>query len=175
MAIDIVIGILAILALIWGYRRGLILAIFSVVATVLGILLAFKFSSLVALWLGERTSISDRWLPIVAFLSVLIGVILLVRLGAKALEGMVELAQLGLLNRLAGSLLYLLLLVGVAAMICYVAAWGKLITPALANESRFIQYVQPLFIGGFRQLSQWLPGFREAFIGLEKFFDALPS
>jgi uncharacterized membrane protein required for colicin V production len=59
MGIDLVVGCLSLLAAFWGYRRGLILAV-SLVATVLGMLLAFKFSSLVASWLGEHTSISDR-------------------------------------------------------------------------------------------------------------------
>jgi len=175
MSIDFIVGILAVLAVIWGYRRGLILAVFSFVATVLGVLLAFKFSSLVADWLGERTSLSDRWLPIVAFLLILIAVIFLIRLGAKALEEMLELAQLGLLNRLAGSLLFLLLLLGASAILYQVATWGGLVSEQTSTDSFFATHLQPPLMNGLRQFSQVLPGFKEMFKQLENFFDKMPA
>ncbi len=175
MQIDLIVGILAVLAAIWGYRRGLILAVFSFVATILGVLIAFKCSSLVAGWLGERTSLSVRWLPTVSFLLILIGVILLVQLGAKALEGMLELAQLGLLNRLAGSLLYLLLMLAASAILYQVGVWGGLLNADHGTGSYFATHIQLPVMNGLRQMSQWLPGFKDMFQQLENFFDKMPT
>jgi len=170
MGVDLIVLLIAVWAVYQGYQRGLILAVFAFLATLLGVMLAFKFSSLVAAWLGERVSVSDQWLPIVAFLAILIGVILLVRLGAKALEGMIELAQLGILNRLGGVLLYLVLYLGLASAVFYLLQWTSLVPANAWQESWFLKQVQPLFMNGFKALGSWIPWFREQFDSLNEYF-----
>ena len=178
MGIDLILSLLALAAAYFGYQRGLILAIFSSLSVWLGIYLAFSFSALVAGWLGTRVSVSDRWLPILAFLLILIGVIILVRLGAKALEGMLEFAQLGTLNRLAGAILYLVLLLGVSSALLKGLQWAQVVTEVDARESIFLIHIQPLFMEGFQLLGEWLPGGKDVFRSLEEFFkrsEAIPA
>lgn len=170
MGIDLIVLLIAVWAVYQGYQRGLILAVFAFLATLLGVMLAFKFSALVAAWLGERVSVSDQWLPVVAFLAILIGVMLLVRLGAKALEGMMELAQLGMLNRLAGVGLYLGLYLGLTAVIFHLMQWTALVPASSGQGSWYLQHVQPLFIQGFQGVSDWIPWFREQFDSLNRYF-----
>lgn len=175
MGIDLLMGLLMLAAVYFGFQRGLILAIFSFVSVWLGILLAFKFSAWVAAWLGERISVSDKWLPILAFLLVLIGVVILVRLGAKALEGMLELAQLGFVNRLAGSVLYLLLLFSISAALLQGLQWAGAFSENDSQDSLYLQHVQPIFINGFQMLSNWLPGGTDVIESLRKYYEAIPS
>ncbi len=175
MGIDLIVLLIAVWAVYQGYQRGLILAVFAFLATLLGVMLAFKFSSLVAGWLGERVSVSDQWLPIVAFLAILIGVILLIRLGAKALEGMVELAQLGLLNRLGGVFLYLGLYLGLASAVFYLLQWTSVVPANAWQESWFLKEVQPLFMRGFKGVGVWIPWFREQFDALNQYFASAAS
>lgn len=170
MGIDLIVLLIAGWAVYQGYQRGLILAVFAFLATLLGVMLAFKFSSLVAGWLGERVSVSDQWLPIIAFLVILIGVILLIRLGAKALEGMIELAQLGILNRLGGVLLYLMLYMGLLSAVFYLLQWTSLLPADAWQESWFLKQVQPWFMRGFKGFSGWIPWFREQFDALNDYF-----
>ena len=172
MGIDIIVLLISVWAVYQGYQRGLILAVFAFLATLLGVMLAFKFSSVVAGWLGERVSVSDQWLPIIAFLAILIAVILLIRLGAKALEGMIELAQLGILNRLAGVVLYLALYLGLASAVFYLLQWTSMVPANAWQESWFLQHVQPLFMSGFKGVSGWIPWFREQFDALNQYFTA---
>jgi membrane protein required for colicin V production len=175
MGIDLIIALLALAGVYLGYQRGLIVAIFSFVSLWLGMLLAFRFSSWVAAWLGERVTVSDRWLPILAFLLVLVGVVLLVRLGAKALEGMLELAQLGIANRLAGAFLYLVLLLSLCAALFQGLTWAGLITEADRNGSIYLQHIQPFFMHGLEGLGEWLPGGKDIFKSLEKYFQSTPT
>ncbi len=175
MGLDLLIVLLMLAAVYLGYQRGLILAIFSFLSLWVGIFFAFKFCSIVAAWLGQRITVSDRWLPILSFLLILLGVILLIRLGAKALESMLELAQMGTFNRVAGAVLYTLLLLSVSAAVIQGLQWSGLVTAAEGQESIFIQHVQPIFIEGFELLSQWIPGGREVFDTLDKYFTADPS
>lgn len=90
MLIDIIFLLCMILALIKGYRNGLIVAVFSFVAIVVGLTAAMKLSAYVAEKLGQQTSISQSWLPFISFAIVMIAVVILVRLGATALQKMVE-------------------------------------------------------------------------------------
>ena len=172
MGIDLLIGLLMLVAVYFGYQRGLILAIFSFVSVWLGILLAFKFSAWVAAWLGERISVSDKWLPVLAFLAILISVVLLVRLGAKAIEGVLELAQLGLLNRFFGAVLYLALILSISSALSQGLIWAGVLSATDRQDSIFIQYVQPLFLQGFQRLGSWMPGGMDVFQTLETFFQS---
>src|SRR2546423_540560 len=100
MLIDIIALVLLILSLFKGLRKGLIIAIFSFLAFIIGLAAALKLSAIVADYLGSSTNISHRWLPVLAFIAVFIIVALLVRLGAKMLEGVIAMAMLGWLNRI---------------------------------------------------------------------------
>ena len=94
MVIDIIVLLLLVLAIFKGYTKGLVVAVFSFLAFIIGLAAALKLSTLVADYLGTATSISSRWLPFLAFTLVFIAVILLVRLGAKLIEGSLRLAML---------------------------------------------------------------------------------
>ncbi len=175
MGIDLLIVLLVLAAIYLGYQRGLILAVFSFLSLWVGIFFAFKFSAIVAAWLGQRISVSDRWLPILSFLLILLGVILLIRLGAKALESMLELAQMGTFNRMAGAVLYSLLLLSVTAAVIQGLQWAGVVTAAEGQESIYIQRIQPIFKEGFERLNQWIPGGREVFDTLDQYFSAHPT
>src|SRR5690349_8193204 len=109
MGIDIIVLGLLLLALFKGLRKGLVLAVFSFLAFVIGLAAALKLSALVAVYLGENTNVSGRWLPVLAFVLVFGVVLLLVRLGAKLVEGGLQLVLLGWLNRVGGVLFFALL------------------------------------------------------------------
>jgi len=102
MIIDGVFILLMIFAVIKGYRSGFIIAVFSFLGIIIGVAAAMKLSTLVAGWLRDSTSISAAWLPFLSFALIMIGVILLVRLGARLIQSAMELVLLGWLNKLTG-------------------------------------------------------------------------
>src|SRR5256885_793509 len=83
-----------------GLRKGLIIAVFSLLGFFIGLTAALKLSSVVADYIGTITNITQRWLPFIAFILVFIIVVFLVRLGAKMLEKVLQIAMLGWLNKL---------------------------------------------------------------------------
>ena len=106
MIIDIIVLVLLVMAVIKGLRRGLIVAVFSLLAFIIGIAAAMKLSVVVAGYLDDSTQVSAKWLPVLSFAIVFIAVVLLVRLGANLLERTVELTLLGWVNKLGGVILY---------------------------------------------------------------------
>ena len=87
MLIDLAFGVLMVLAIFKGYQKGFVIAVFSLLAFIIGLAAALKLSTVVAAYLHDSTSISVRWLPLVAFLLVfLVVVILVTRSGIKGGE-----------------------------------------------------------------------------------------
>ena len=83
MIIDIIFVILIVLALIQGYRRGLIVAVFSLISIIVGLAAAIKLSAVVANHLGHAVKVSDKWLPVISFAIVFIAVVFINTAGRK--------------------------------------------------------------------------------------------
>ena len=62
MIIDIIVAVILILAIIKGYRQGLIVAFFSLIAFIVGLAAALKLSVVVAGYIGKAVNVSDKWL-----------------------------------------------------------------------------------------------------------------
>ena len=67
MLIDIIVFILLLLAAYKGFRNGLILALFSFLAFIIGLAAAIKLSAVAAGYIGRAVNVSQRWLPVLAF------------------------------------------------------------------------------------------------------------
>lgn len=173
MILDIIIAVILLLAVIKGYRQGLIVALFSVLAFIVGLAAAIKLSAVVAGYLGSAVKISDKWLPIISFAVVFLIVALLVRLGAKFLQKSVELAMLGWLNKLGGILLYAGLYILIFSILIFYADQLGFIKSETKNESVAYAYVQPWGPKLMEGLGKIIPVFKGMFKDLEDFFDGV--
>ena len=162
MLIDLAVALLMALAVFKGLSRGFIIAVFSFLAFFVGLAAAVKLSAVAAAYLGRTIDVSARWLPAIAFFLVFFIVVLLVRLGAKALEGMARLAMLGCVNRVGGILFYMVLYLMICSAVLFYATQLQLIKPEAAKVSVTYASISkpraenPLFSG--------LPGTKHCFI-----------
>ena len=170
MIIDLFIAVLFVLSIIKGYVRGLVEGLFSLVAIIIGLAAAIKLSTVVAGYLGESTRISEKWLPIISFIIVFIAVILLVRLGAKAIEKTIELALLGWVNKLGGIILFVVLYMLVASVLLFYIEQLQLLQPATIESSVTYPYIQPWGPRVIDSFGKIIPIFRDMFMELEDFF-----
>src|SRR5687767_7585715 len=144
MLIDILfLGMMAI-AVFKGLRNGLIVAVFSIVGWILGIIAAFRFADVAAGYLKGSVNLSPRILYILSFIIVFLLVMLLVNLGAKLVEKTVELALLGWVNRLGGVFFYVLLYALIFSVMIYFAERVKLISDQTIAASRVYPWVKPV-------------------------------
>jgi membrane protein required for colicin V production len=173
MILDIIVAIILIFAVIKGYRQGLIVALFSVVAFIIGLAAALKLSVVVAGYIGQAVKISDKWLPIISFAIVFLIVVLLVRLGARFIQKTVEFAMLGWLNRLSGILLYAGLYILIFSILIFYADQLGFIKPETKNESVTYAYIQPWGPKLMEGLGKIIPIFKGMFNDLEDFFDGV--
>lgn len=144
MLIDILFLGMMTIAVFKGLRNGLIVAIFSIVGWILGIIAAFRFADVAAGYLQGSVNLSPRILYILSFIIVFLLVMLLVNLGAKLIEKTVELALLGWVNRLGGIFFYVLLYALIFSVMVYFAERVKLISDQTIAASKVYPWVKPI-------------------------------
>jgi membrane protein required for colicin V production len=173
MLIDFISIALIILSIVKGLRKGLVVAVFSLLAFVIGLAAALKLSAVVAEYMGANTSISERWLPMLAFLIIFFLVALLVRLGARAIETAMRMTMLGWLNRLGGIVFYLLLYFLVYSIILFYATQLHIIKTETIQTSTTYPLIYPMAPIVMDAIGQVVPFFKNTFSDLEGFFDRL--
>lgn len=168
---DIIFAVLLVLAALRGYRQGLIVGLFSLVSIIIGLAAALKLSALMAGWIGSSVNISKEWLPLISFIIVFLLVVLLIRLGARAIEQTVELVMLGWVNKLAGIILYVVIYTLVYSVILFYVEQMHLLQPETINKSLTYQYVQPWGPKVIDSVGRLIPVFKDMFGELEGFFE----
>ncbi len=100
--IDLVLGIILIIAAIQGYRKGFIVEIASLAALILGIWGAIKFSDWTAGFISETFNYHSKHLITIAFVVTFVTIVIVIHILGKVLDRTVKAVALGFLNRLAG-------------------------------------------------------------------------
>ena len=171
MIIDLILGIIILIAIFKGYQRGLIIGLFSLVSVIIGLAAAMKLSTVVAGYIGEAVNVSDEWLPVISFAIVFIVVVLLIRLGANAIERTVEVVMLGWLNKLGGIIFYVAIYTVVFSVLLFYAEQVNLVRPETIEKSISYSYVQPWGPRVINSVGSIVPLFRDMFAELERFFE----
>ena len=175
MLIDFTFAALIILAIIKGYQKGLILAVFSIIAFIIGLAAALKLSAVVAEHLKNSINVSAKWLPFIAFALVFFVVVVLVRLGAKLIEKTFQAVMLGWLNRIGGILLYAALYLIILSILIFYAEKMQLLQPATIQASVTYKFIQPWGPVIMDNIGRLIPLFKDMFSQLSDFFNSLSN
>ena len=173
MILDIVGVILIALFFIRGYMKGAIVAAFSVLAILLGIICALKLSQSLAAWLLEKGYITSGWAQVVSYIVLFIGVVLIVRLIAKLIEKALEGMMLGVVNKLAGGIMYAFLGAVLWSSFLWLGNRMNIITPETIAASKTYSWLSKLSPWVFEQAGKLLPFAKDTFANLEHYFDTL--
>jgi membrane protein required for colicin V production len=169
MIIDAIFFILMLLACYKGLRKGFIIALFSVLAFIIGLAAALKLSAVVAARISEHGG-TGKWWPVISFLLVFIAFAFLVNICGRMIQKTFETVKLGWVNRIAGVLLFAVLYCIVLSVFLFYATQLHIIKPdtvASSNIYPFLEPVGPKIIDGFGTVIPW---FKNIFSGLEQFF-----
>ncbi|RAJ85762.1 membrane protein required for colicin V production [Chitinophaga dinghuensis] len=171
MPIDVVFAVLMVFAVYKGYTRGLIVAVFSVIGLVLGMAAALKLSSATALYVQRHWNVHFMWLPVLCYICLFTVVVLLVRLGATALQRVVEMVLLGWLNKLGGILLYSLVFIIIYSVLLWIANQLYWLSPETKLQSVVYPYIEKVGPWVLNNIGKVLPIFKDIFTQLQAFFD----
>lgn len=171
MWIDVTVLILLAMAAFKGFRRGLIVAVFSFVALFIGLAAALKLSAILANYLREKSQLESHWWPIVAFAIIFIGVLLIVRWAAAIVEKSVEFAMLGWINRIGGFLLYGVMYLLIFSIVLFYVNQAHFIDDNTKKRSNTYSYVEQWGPTAINGLGKVIPLFKNVFEDLQQFFE----
>ena len=169
--IDILFFIILFVAIVQGWRKGLILGLFSLVCGLIGLAAAVKLSSVLAAHMKSDLHLSSRWLPVLAFGIVFILVILFIQWLGRLLENLAKLVLLEWLNKLAGIGLFIILYQSVYSIILFYGTKTEFISKQAIHDSHFYSLIAPLGPSIIRFITGFIPFGQDMFIALEGFFD----
>ena len=169
MIVDLFLLLILVMSAFKGWTKGFIMAVISMVSFFIALALALQFSGWVEGYLKKQSASDSDWMAFFAFLIVLIGAIVAIRLLGKIIEKSVELVMLGLVNRLAGILLYLFIYLSLfAVVLVYLKQFGLLGSDtAISSKS----YTYLISFGGWviDFFAEWLPSVKNLFNETKEF------
>lgn len=102
--LDVILIIPLVFGAVVGYKKGLLLEVFGILAFVLAIIGGFKLMELGMSYLSEYFEGIDHLLPFISFLVIFIAIILLVNMLGKLVKKMVDMTLLGGVDKFAGAI-----------------------------------------------------------------------
>ncbi len=169
--LDILGILILVLSFFRGWRKGIVVALCSMLGIIIGMLAALKLSHAFAAWMLARGWVTSAWAQIIAYVLLFLGVLWLVRIVAKAVESALKLAMLGLINRLAGGLVYAFAGAFVWSSLLWIGSRVYLISPETIAGSRTYDWFAPLAPFVFAHIGAVLPFAKDVFADLSRFFD----
>ena len=169
MIIDLFTLLILVWAIMKGYGKGFVVAIASFFALYIGLAIALKFSVKVSHWL-ENNGHTGSWIPFLSFMLVILGVIILVRLGANLMQKVLELILLGWLNKIGGMLVYILIFMSIYSTVLFFAVKMDILTTDIINDSKTYSIIKPLGPGLIELMGSIIPFFKGLFVELEHYF-----
>jgi len=173
MWIDIAFLICLLMAVLRGLRQGFVIAVLSGLALVIGLAAAIKLSATVAMHMRDSIRVSDRWLPVLAFILVFVCVVLLVRWIARLAEAALDLAMMGWLNKLAGILLFAVLYTIAFSVLLFYGVHTHVVSDRATSSSVSYPFIRPLGPVVIDEFGKLIPLFKGMFAQLEDFFGRL--
>jgi membrane protein required for colicin V production len=143
--IDIIILVPCLWFAFKGFKNGFFKEIASLGALIIGLWLAVSFSDFLGgVIQGETDFVKDSYIPIVSFVVIFIGVVVLVHLLSKALDKLIKAIALGWLNKMAGMVFGLakaiLILAGLLFIINqFLIVKSAILPPQIVHESFLYQ------------------------------------
>lgn len=173
MILDIVFAILLLLAFIHGYRKGLIHSIVSLLAIVIGIMAAVYLSELTAIYIDKWFNVSSKYLPLISFMVVFIGIYLLFRLLENMLEGFFKLLKLNFINQFAGAIIWSIIWVMLFSTILFYSNNAGLLSQELKTESVVYEKAEPFAPKTIEIIGKVIPPVKNIFNSLQQWFEDL--
>lgn len=161
---DIVILVLILFGAYKGYRDGFLMGVATLAALVVGIFIAFKFTSEGMEFLQERFNADKAFLPYLSFFLIFITIVILVTLLGKFLRHSIDKTFLGRLDEAFGAVLGAFKMLFMLSIFLWIIDSLKVDLPSDWTEESFIYpftvHLAPEIAGW---LAQFLPFFEEIF------------
>ena len=152
----------------WGYKKGIIYSLFSMLGYFLGVVVAMKFSYLLVDFLKGSLNASHKTLAIIAFILVFIFIVLMARLVAWVLEEILKSFSLNLVNQLIGGVLHALIALFVLCVLIWFADKMGVFPQKQKDTSHVYTYIGNLGPQVVETAGKAIPFVKDSFDKFEK-------
>lgn len=145
--IDIFIGIILLIAFVGGFRKGLFVALASLVGLIAGVFGAIYFSDYAASHLYDYFDWTEETTQLVAFAVTFLVIVILISLAGKALTKIADFAMLGIFNKILGgafTVLKFAFIISVVFMFLNASSFDSFITEEQKEESALYEPIASL-------------------------------
>ena len=163
MWLDILTGTIFIIAILQGYRNGLIKAVISFFSLMIGLILAFQCAGWVADFSKEHTQMASHWLPFISFLIILVLVLIILKFISGVLQQTAEWLLLGWLNKVLGIVLYGFIYFTMLSAVIYFLQVLGVIQVAEMKDSNTYSYLQKWWPYCMEKAAIWIPSIKSTF------------
>ena len=171
MGIDLVF----LVALAWygfkGYRKGIVRVLFSAVGMVVATLGALKLSGKVATYFFQKDGAMSPWVPMLSFVAVFVAISFIVFMISKTLDTSLKKVMLGGVNRLAGALLYVVLVAFFFSTLFWIGGKVSLLNEDTKASSMAYKLTAPFAPKGFEIIGTIAPFVKSSYAELNTLFD----
>ena len=115
--VDIILGIILIIAFIGGMKKGLFVTLASFIGLVLGVIGAVYFSEYAATYINEWFNWTERTSKIASMIVTFIAIVFVINWAGKFLTKLADFAFLGVFNKLLGGVFNMLMAAFIVSVI----------------------------------------------------------
>ncbi len=144
MIIDSLVLIFCILAFWRGWNKGLLWAICSLLAVLLGAILSLKLSHSLSSYLFTQNILTSKYTLLISYILIFVIVLFVARMLVKFVEKILSKLFLGWINKLSGALLYVFFTLFVFSTFIWLGKEVQLVSPTAEIESKTYSIVQPI-------------------------------
>lgn len=173
MLIDILFLIFAGYGFFLGFSKGIIQTVFTILSYLFGIMAAFRFSPAMTDFLEKSFNTDHPLMFIAGFLLTFVLTMVIIRLLAKTLEGVLQTANVNIINQVAGGALLALFMVLAYSIILWFGDRSKILDENAKQESMIYPLLEdlPTQVWEFGRLLQ--PTFEEFWNYTVDFFEKI--
>jgi membrane protein required for colicin V production len=173
MWIDIAWASLAVFGIWKGWTQGLIISIFTAIAWGIGILGAIKLCTAASQFIQDKFDIHSQYLPVISFLAVFAIIALVIFMIGKSLEKVVEIAQLGFLNKLGGVILRVTIYTLLFSIFIWLMNEAGFISAPVKKQSKTYAFLDKASDYLINHISEYTPYVKKLFSELQEFLDKI--
>lgn len=175
MLLDFIAFAFLLFGLYKGFKKGIIMGAFSMLAFLMGIILSLKFTHYFASFLIDKHITSSKWAPFASFILVFIFFVLAIHLIGKFIEKISSLLLLGWANHLIGAILYGFISLIVLSSFYWFIDNLHIIDAKHFSNSKSYALITPITPWIMEHMGKIIPWIKPVFTDLQSLITAIPS
>lgn len=168
MIFDGFVCIVLVLAFYKGWKKGVLWAVCSLIATIIAVMLAMKMSHILANFLFHQHIVTSSYTVLISFIVIFISVMLLARFIISNVEKLLKSIMLGWVNQLAGGVLYTFITICVISVVLWFANNIQLTGSKFKSDSKTYPYIEPIARYTANAVTTYWPSIKQMMQDLSK-------